>query len=66
MIEMDISKWVSAQYQKDPDGIVCGIMAKSVYGENTFIPMDIHNTDYTEIKSRHDDSEDSFKIKDAD
>ena len=66
MIEMDISKWVSAQYQKDPDDTVCGIMAVSASGENVFIPMDIDNTDYAEIKNRHDDAEDSFKIKDAD
>ena len=67
MIEMDMkNNWTSAQYQKDPEDTVCGIMAVSSSGENVFIPISVENVDYVEIKNRHDDAEDSFKIKDAD
>ena len=60
------NNWVSAQYQKDPDdNTVCGIMAVSAGGENTFVPITVENKDYMEIKSRHDDADDSFTIKDA-
>lgn len=65
---MDLkNNWTSAQYQKDPDDdTVCGIMAVSASGENIFVPINVENKDYVDIKSRHDDSEDSFTIKDAD
>ena len=67
MIEMDMkNNWTSAQYQKDPENNVCGIMAVSTSGENVFVPISVENVDYVEIKSRHDDSEDSFTIADAD
>ena len=67
MIEMDMkNNWISAQYQKDPDDTVCGIMAVSASGENIFVPISVENMDYVEIKSRHDDADDSFNIQDAD
>ena len=54
----------SAQYNTHKDGTQ-NIIA-TINGVSVFVPIDLANRNYAEIKAKHDDPNDSFTIQDAD
>ena len=38
----------------------------TIDGQEVFVPLDLANRHYAEIKAKHDDPNDSFTIQDAD
>lgn len=56
----------SAQYLS---GLISGsnvLIKATIDGEEMFVPIDSDNKEYAAIKAKHDDSNDSFTIQDAD